>query len=203
MVYCCVFWYPPSLTDSQYLHVFYVLASKIPQMWIKMRYQRDEALQRLFKHCILISSHFLYDFCCKTLCFTKLTQDLLSHIYVKMKGSFFHSLYLYCCCSISVYYFLDYLSLCKLAGEISLQLALTCFLSLGPSGQSNETNSKKTNRNLTGTTYHWSVILRINFSVVSNSAKRDANGFFKALSLSSYLWIRDILSENQSLVHKQ
>ena len=79
----------------------------------------------------------------------------------------------------------------------------TCFLSLGPSGQSNETNSQKTNRNLTGTTYHWSVILRINFSVVSNSAKRDANGFFKALSLSSYLWIRDILSEHQSLVHKQ
>ena len=42
--------------------------------------------------------------------------------------------------------------------------------------------------NSTGTIYHWSVILR-RFSVVSNSAKRDANGFFKVLLLSSHLLI--------------
>ena len=41
-------------------------------------------------------------------------------------------------------------------------------------------------RNLTGTICYWSVILR-RFSVVSNSAKRDANGFFKVLLLSSHL----------------
>ena len=40
--------------------------------------------------------------------------------------------------------------------------------------------------NLTGTVYYWSVIVG-SFSVVSNSAKRDANGFFKALLLSSHL----------------
>ena len=44
------------------------------------------------------------------------------------------------------------------------------------------------NRNVTGTIYHWSVILR-RFSVVLNSAKRDANGFFKVLLLSSHLLI--------------
>ena len=44
------------------------------------------------------------------------------------------------------------------------------------------------NRNLTGTIHHWSVILR-SFSVVLNSAKRDANGFFKVLLLSSHLLI--------------
>ena len=44
------------------------------------------------------------------------------------------------------------------------------------------------NRNLTGTIYYWSVILR-RFSVVLNSAKRDANGFFKVLLLSSHLLI--------------
>ena len=52
------------------------------------------------------------------------------------------------------------------------------------SGQNNKSNAKKSrfcpNRNSTGTIYHWSVILR-RFSVVSISAKRDANGFFKVL----------------------
>ena len=44
------------------------------------------------------------------------------------------------------------------------------------------------NRGLTGTIYHWSVIMR-SFSVVLNSAKRDANGFFKVLFFSSHLLI--------------
>ena len=39
-----------------------------------------------------------------------------------------------------------------------------------------------------GTINHWSVILR-SFSIVSNSAKRNANGFFKVLLLSSHLLI--------------
>ena len=43
-------------------------------------------------------------------------------------------------------------------------------------------------QNLTGTINHWSVILR-SFSIVSNSAKRNANGFFKVLLLSSHLLI--------------
>ena len=59
------------------------------------------------------------------------------------------------------------------------------------SGQ-RQSNAKKSrfrpNRNLTGTVYHWSVILR-SFCVVLNSAKRDANGFFKVLLLSSHLLI--------------
>ena len=77
----------------------------------------------------------------------------------------------------------------KLAGEISHQLALKRFPSLGPPANGNESNAKKSrfrpNRNFKGTIYHWSVILR-SFSVVSNSAKRDANWFFKALLLSSH-----------------
>ena len=63
---------------------------------------------------------------------------------------------------------------------------------VGPPANGNKSNAKKSrfrpNRNSTGTTYHWSVILR-SFSVVSNSAKRDANGFFKVLWLSSNLLI--------------
>ena len=77
----------------------------------------------------------------------------------------------------------------KLAGEISYQLALKRFPSLGPPANGNESNAKKSrfrpNRNFKGTIYHWSVILR-SFSVVSNSAKRDANWFFKVLLLSSH-----------------
>ena len=78
----------------------------------------------------------------------------------------------------------------KLAEEISLQSASKCFQSFGPPANGNKSNAKKSrfcpNRNLTGTIYHWSVILR-SFSVVLNSAKRDANGFFKVLLLSSHL----------------
>ena len=76
----------------------------------------------------------------------------------------------------------------------------------GSQANGNENNAKKIpvfpNRNLTGTIYHRSVILR-SFSLVSNSAKRDANGFYKVLLLSSYgFWIRD-RKENQYLVHAQ
>ena len=80
----------------------------------------------------------------------------------------------------------------KLAEEISLQSASKCFQSFGPPANGNKSNAKKSrfcpNRNLTGTIYHWSVILR-SFSVVLNPVKRDANGFFKVLLLSSHLLI--------------
>ena len=80
----------------------------------------------------------------------------------------------------------------KLAKEISLQSASKRFPSFCPPANGNKSNAKKSrfrpNRNSTGTIYHWSVILR-SFSVVSNSAKRDANGFFKLLLLSSHLLI--------------
>ena len=80
----------------------------------------------------------------------------------------------------------------KLAEEISLQSASKCFQSFGPPANGNKSNAKKSrfcpNRNLTGTIYHWSVILR-SFSVVLNLVKRDANGFFKVLLLSSHLLI--------------
>ena len=80
----------------------------------------------------------------------------------------------------------------KLAEEISLQSASKCFQSLCPPANGNKSNAKKSrfcpNRNLTGTIYHWSVILR-SFTVVLNPAKRDAKGFFKILLLSSHLLI--------------
>ena len=116
-------------------------------------------------------------------------QDLLSHINVSMV-SFLQSLLL-------LFHFCVFLSqlsepVWKLAGEISLQPASKCFPSFGPLANGNKSNTKKfwfrPNRNLTGTIYHWSVILR-SFSVVLNSAKRDANGFFKVLLLSWHLLI--------------
>ena len=116
-------------------------------------------------------------------------QDLLNHINVSMV-SFLQSLLL-------LFHFCVFLSqlselVWKLAEEISLQLATKRFPSFGPLANSNKSNAKKfrfrPNRNLTGTIYHWSVILR-SFSVVLNSAKRDANGFFKVLLLSSHLLI--------------
>ena len=55
-------------------------------------------------------------------------------------------------------------------------------------------------RNLTGTIYHCSVILR-SFRTVSNSAKRDPNGV-STFSYSLHVFgIHYILSENQILVH--
>ena len=116
------------------------------------------------------------------------SQDLLSHIDVSMV-SFLQSLLL-------LFHFCVFLSklselVWKLAEEI-LQSALKRFPSFGPPANGNKSNAKKSrfrpNRNLTGTIYHWSVILR-RFSVVLNSTKRDANGFFKVLLLSSLLLI--------------
>ena len=116
------------------------------------------------------------------------SQDLLSHIDVSMV-SFLQSLLL-------LFHFCVFLSklselVWKLAEEI-IQSALKRFPSFGPPANGNKSNAKKSrfrpNRNLTGTIYHWSVILR-RFSVVLNSAKRDANGFFKVLLLSSLLLI--------------
>ena len=115
--------------------------------------------------------------------------DLLSHTNVSMV-SFLQSLLL-------LFHFCVFLSqlselVWKLAEGISLQSASKRFQSFGPPANDNKSNAKKPrfcrNRNLTGTIYHWSVILR-SFSVVLNSAKRDANGFFKVLLLSSHLLI--------------
>ena len=120
------------------------------------------------------------------------SQDLLSHINVSMV-SFLQSLLL-------LFHFCLFLSqlselVWKLAEEISLQSASKRFPSFGPPANGNKSNSKKSrfrpNRNLTGTIYHWSVFLR-SFSVVLNSAKRDANGFLKVLLLSSHLLIPKI-----------
>ena len=78
----------------------------------------------------------------------------------------------------------------KLAEEISLQSASKCFQSFGPLANGNKSNAIKSrfcpNRNLTGTIYHWSVILR-SLIIVLSPAKRDANVFFKVLLLSSHL----------------
>ena len=118
------------------------------------------------------------------------SQDLLSHINVSMV-SFLQSFLIF------PFHFCAFLSqlselVWKLAEEISLQSASKRFPSFGPLANDNKSNAKKSrfrpNRNLTGTIYHWSVILR-SFSVVLNSAKRDANGFFKVLLLSLHLLI--------------
>ena len=76
----------------------------------------------------------------------------------------------------------------KLTEEINYQSASKHFPSFGPPGNGAKYSRFRPNRNLTRTIYHWSVILR-SFSVLLNSAKRDANGFFKALLLSSNLLI--------------
>ena len=124
---------------------------------------------------------------CKTFC-SLIPRDLLSHIHISMV-SFLQSLLL-------LFHFCVFLSqlselVWKLAEEISLQSASKRFPSFGPPANGNKSNAKKSrfrpNRNSTGTIYHWSVILR-SFSVISNSAKRDANGF-KVLLLSSNLLI--------------
>ena len=91
--------------------------------------------------------------------------------------SLIHSLY--CCYSISAHSFHD----CIEAGrEIRLPWPLKRFLCLVSPARGNESNAKscrfRPNWNLKGTIYHCSGILR-RFRVVSNSAKRDANGFFK------------------------
>ena len=80
----------------------------------------------------------------------------------------------------------------KLAEEISLESAPKGVPSFGPPANNNKSTAKKSrfrpNWNLMRTIYHWSLILR-RFSVVLNSAKCDANGFFKVLLLSSHLLI--------------
>ena len=108
-------------------------------------------------------------------------------------SQWFLSYSLYCCCFISAYFFHNYLSLYgSWQKKLSPQSASKRFPSFGSPANGNKSNAKKSrfrpNRNLTGTIYHWSVTLR-SFSVVLNSAKRDANGFFKVLLLSSHLLI--------------
>ena len=127
---------------------------------------------------------------CKTFCFTKLLSTRPPQSHQCLNGFFVQSLlWLF-----HFYVFLSQLSelVWKLAEEISLQSASKRFPSFGPPANGNKSNAKKSrfrpNQNLTGTIYHWSVILR-SFSVVLNSAKRDGNGFFKVLLLSSHLLI--------------
>ena len=74
-----------------------VLASKIKKDIKKIPFQRNEALQRLVKHYIMISFHLFpqtlsarfFDFVGHTFCSKKLlAQDLLSHIHVSMISSY-------------------------------------------------------------------------------------------------------------------
>ena len=160
------------------LKKFQGLAQKLRSFQGKMEFKD---FSRLCEPVLFIS---LLTCRCNTSCFLKLPQDLLSHIRVSMV----------CSCSISGYsLIISQLSelVWKVAGEKSLQLAaLGSFPFPGTPANGNEINAKKSrfcsNRTLTGTIYYWSVILR-SFSVVSSSAKRDANGFFKVLLVSSHL----------------
>ena len=117
------------------------------------------------------------------------SQDLLSHINVSMVSFLQPLLLLFHFCV-----FLSQLSelVWKLAEEIKSSIGIKTLPIFCPPANGNKSNAKKPrfspNRNLTGTLHHWSVILR-SFSVVLNSAKRDANGFFKVLLLSSHLLI--------------
>ena len=108
------------------------------------------------------------------------SQDFLTHINVLIVFFLRSLLLLFHFCV-----FLSQLSelVWKLAEEISVQSAPKGFPSFGPPA-----NGKMQIENLTGTICHWSVTLR-SFSVVLNSAKRDANGFFKVLVLSSHVLI--------------
>ena len=108
-------------------------------------------------------------------------------------SQWFPSYSLYCQLLFHFCAFLSQLSelVWNLAEEINLQLASKRFPSFGPLANSNKNDAKKSqfcpNWNWTGTIYHGSVILT-SFSVVLTSAKRDANGFFKVLLLSSHLF---------------
>ena len=106
---------------------------------------------------------------------TKLNSTRSPQSHQCLNGFF---LTVYCCCFISAYSFHNYLSLYGSKPSIGIK-ALPIFRS---PANDNKSNAKKfgfrPNRNLTGTIYHWSVILR-SFTVVLTSAKRDANGFFK------------------------
>ena len=79
----------------------------------------------------------------------------------------------------------------KLEGEISLQLELKRLPSLGPPAKGNERKAKKSRFCPNWTPVNGNTLSLIcnseKFRVVSNSAKRDANGFFKVLWLSLHL----------------
>ena len=110
--------------------------------------------------------------CYKRFCFTKLncTRSPQPHQYL---NGFFVTVFI-----VAVSFLLiPFTIICselvwKLAEEISLQSASKRFPSFGPPANGTKSNAKKSrfrpNQNLTGTIYHWSVILR-SFSVVLNS----------------------------------
>ena len=114
-------------------------------------------------------------------------QDLLRFIHMLMV-SFWQSLLI-------LFHFCVFLSqLSKLVLKLSTRTnePSKLFPPFGPPANCNKRNAKRSrfrsNKNPTGTMYHWSVILR-SFIVLSNWAKCDANRFFKALLHSSYLLI--------------
>ena len=105
-----------------------------------------------------------------------------------------------CCCFISAYSFHNYLSLYgswQKKQAFSRHQSASHLLVLRPTAiKSNAKQSRfRLNWKLTGTIYHWSVILG-SFSVVLNSTKRNANRFFKVLLLSSHLLISRHLVQN-------
>ena len=161
------------------LKKFQGLAQKLRSFQGKMEFKD---FSRLCEPVLFIS---LLTCRCNTSSFLKLPQDLL----VTYVSQWFVPVPFL----VILWLFLSQLSelVWKVAGEKSLQLAaLGSFPFPGTPANGNEINAKKSrfcsNRTLTGTIYYWPVILR-SFSVVSSSAKRDANGFFKVLLVSSHL----------------
>ena len=90
----------------------------------------------------------------------------------------------------------------KLAEEIGLQIGIKALSFLGSPANGKESNAKYsrfyTNRNLTETIYHWSVILR-RINVVSNLTVHNVK--FLWPDTTRIFWIRKILQDN--LVHAQ
>ena len=127
---------------------------------------------------------------CKTICFTKLpsTRSPQSH---QCLNGFFLTVFIVAASFLRVPFTI--IRACREASRRNKpSIGIKVLPIFGPPANGNKRNAKKSrfcpNKNLTGTIYHWSIILR-SFSVVLNPDKRDANGFFKILLLSSHLLI--------------
>ena len=94
---------------------------------------------------------------------------------------------LYCCCFISAYSFHTIWACMEANRRNKPSISIKALLVFWSSAKGNKSNAKKARflpyRNLTGTIYYWSVILR-SLSVAMKSAKREA-----VLLLSSHLLI--------------
>ena len=127
----------------------------------------------------------------KTFCFTKLnsTRSPQSHPYL---NGFFLTVSTVAVSFLHIPFTIIWA--CIEAGrrnKLSIGIeAIPIFWSSSQNGNKNypQKSRFRPHRNSAGTIYHWSVILR-SISVVSNSAQRDANGFFKVHLLSSHLLI--------------